>query len=72
MLETRVRPSIRLDHCDCLPGLVELERTTSDDLLRLTVPPPTDDCYTSNGYLKKKCQYDKNLADLYKVCTFVI
>jgi len=38
-----------------------------EDLFRLTVPPPMDNCYTSNGYLKKKCRYDKDLADLYKV-----
>ena len=39
----------------------------AEDEFRLTVPPPVDDCYTSNGYLKKKCRYDKELADLYKV-----
>jgi len=46
---------------------VELDRTMPEDLFRLTVPPPMDNCYTSNGYLKKKCRYDKDLADLYKV-----
>jgi len=50
-----------------LAGMLELERTMPDDLFRLTVPPPTEDCYTSNGYLKKKCRYDKKLADLQKV-----
>jgi len=48
-------------------GLTELERTMPENLFKVTMPPPMDDCYTSNGYLKKKCQYDKNLADLSKV-----
>ena len=38
-----------------------------EDEFRLSVPPPVEDCYTSSGYLKKKCRYDKHLADLYKV-----
>jgi len=50
-----------------MPGMVELERTMPEDLFKLTVPPPADDCYTANGYLKKKCQYDKDLSELYKV-----
>jgi len=50
-----------------MPGIVELEKTMPEDLFKLTVPPPAEDCYTSNGYVKKRCQYDKDLAELYKV-----
>ena len=38
-----------------------------DELFKLTVPPPAENCYTSNGYLKTKCRYNKKLADLQKV-----
>ena len=50
-----------------MSGMLELERTMPEDLFKLTVPAPTDDCYTLNGYIKKKCKYDKDLAELYKV-----
>jgi len=49
---------------------LELERTMPEDLFKLTIPPPTEDCYTASGYLKTKCQYDKDLAELYKVSHF--
>ena len=69
----QVNVSVSVCVCVCvMGGVCELERWMREDLFKLTVPPPADDCFTANGYLKKKCRYDKQLADLYKVYLYAL
>jgi len=57
-----------VDSLDCIPvvGLLELEESLPDILLKPVVKAPQRRMTTSAGFLKRKYREEKKLADIYQ------